>query len=269
MNQPFSAPSARLTDVSVVYDSSVVLGPIDLEIEPSSRWVVLGPNGSGKTSLVRILTLYRYPSTGTVEVLGERWGQTDVRELRKRIGVVSSAFREQLRPDISASDVVMTAKNAALEPWWHSYDLEDKKRAVQCLAQLGCEQFAERQFGSLSSGEMQRVLLARTLMTSPGLLVLDEAAAGLDLAGREQLVDSLGSLASDPATPAMVMITHHTDEIPPGFTHALMLRNGKPITSGPIEQVMNAENLSATFGLDLELESRRGRYFAFASGSTR
>ncbi|MCP3936124.1 MAG: ATP-binding cassette domain-containing protein [Actinomycetia bacterium] len=241
---------------------------MDLDIEPGSHWVVLGPNGSGKTSLVRILTLYRFPSTGTVEVLGQRWGECDVRELRKHIGVASAAFRAQLRPSLKVADVVMTAKNAALEPWWHHYDDADRARAVDCLAQLGCERFVDRDFGSLSSGETQRVLLARTLMTSPGLLVLDEPTAGLDLGGREQLVSSLSNLAADPATPPMVLITHHTDEIPPGFTHALLLRNGRPVRSGPIADVMNAEDLSTTFDIELTLEKRGRRYLAWKASES-
>ena len=257
-------PIADLRGVSVRYGHSTVLGPIDLRIETGQRWVVLGPNGSGKTSLMRILSLYQYPSTGSVEVLGERWGRTDVRELRKRIAMASAAMREQLRDDLVARDVVMTARHAALETWWHSYTSEDETRAIWCLGQLGAESLADREFGSLSSGEQQRVLLSRTLMTDPELMLFDEPAAGLDLGGREQLLVDLERLAKSEATPPVVLITHHTEEIPDHFTHALLLRDGLRVAAGEIDEVMTAEALTTTFGLDLELERVRGRWQAWA-----
>jgi len=256
---------ADLAGVSVRYGTTTVLGPIDLTVRAGERWVVLGPNGSGKTSLMRILSLYQYPSTGTVEVLGERWGRTDVRELRKRIAMASAAMREQLRDDLVARDVVMTARHAALETWWHSYTANDRERAQWCLEQLQAESLADRTFGSLSSGEQQRVLLARTLMTDPGLLLFDEPAAGLDLAGREQLLGDLERLAASVDTPPVVLITHHTEEIPDHFTHALLLREGLTVDSGTIDDVMTASNLTATFGLELELERVRGRWQAWSS----
>ncbi|NOX30981.1 MAG: ATP-binding cassette domain-containing protein [Actinobacteria bacterium] len=256
---------ASLRGLSVVHDGRTVLGPLDFDVESSSRWIVLGPNGSGKTSLVRALSLQTHPSTGTVEVLGERWGHTDVRELRKRIGLASAALREQLRPQLRAVDVVVTAKNAALEPWWHRYDDADYAHAVGCLDQLGMGGFAERQIETLSSGEQQRVLLARTLMTEPGLVILDEPASGLDLTGREQLVTALSGLARSTDSTPMVLVTHHPDEIPPGFNQLLLLREGMPVYSGPLEEGMQDDLLSATFGLALKVERRRDRYLAFAS----
>ncbi len=256
---------ASLRGLSVVHDGRTVLGPLDFDVEASSRWIVLGPNGSGKTSLVRALSLQTHPSTGTIEVLGERWGHTDVRELRKRIGLASAALREQLRPQLRAVDVVVTAKNAALEPWWHRYDDADYAAAVSCLDQLGMGGFAERQIQTLSSGEQQRVLLARTLMTEPGLVVLDEPAAGLDLTGREQLVTALSGLARSSDTAPMVLVTHHPDEIPPGFNQLLLLREGVPVYSGPLTDGMHDDLLSETFGLALKVERRRDRYLAFAS----
>jgi iron complex transport system ATP-binding protein len=258
------SPTAQLLGVSVVHAGTTVLGPLDFVVEPSSRWVVLGPNGSGKTSLVRALTLTTHPSTGTIEVLGHQWGRTDVRELRKHIGIASAALREQLRPQLSALEVVMTAKNAALEPWWHHYDDADRARAADCLAQLGMAGFADRAVETMSSGEQQRVLLARTLMNNPGLVVLDEPSGGLDLGGREQLVGSLSTLARDPSAPPIVLVTHHPDEIPPGFTHGLLLRDGQPVASGPIGDVMQSGPLSETFGLELTVEQRNGRYLTFA-----
>ena len=261
-----AAPSTVvLRDVSVKYEGITVLGPLDLDILPSERWVVLGPNGSGKTSLIRVLSLYRYPTTGTVEVLGETWGATDVRTLRQRIGLASSSLRDQFRPDIQGVDIVMTARHAALETWWHDYSDEDHAAAMECLSRVDAGALATRQFRTMSSGEQQRVQLARTLMGNPGLLLLDEPTAGLDLAGREQLVNSLAVVAADPDTPATVLVTHHTDEIPPGFTHGLLLKDGAVMACGPLDQVLTAESLSKCFGLNLRLENRDGRWLSWAT----
>jgi iron complex transport system ATP-binding protein len=199
-----------------------------------------------------------------VDVLGQRLGRVDVREWRTRIGLSSAALADQLRAGLDAVDVVMTAKHAALEPWWHSYTDEDRKRARTFLDRLGVGALAERQFGTLSSGERQRVLLARTLMTDPGLVLLDEPNAGLDLGGREELVTALAALAGDPDSPPSILVTHHVDEIPPGFTHVLLLRDGRVHAAGPIDATLTAEHLSATFGLALRLERRDGRFSAFA-----
>ncbi len=261
MNAPLTA---SLRNVSVVYDGTTVLGPLDWEIAPHQRWIVLGPNGSGKTSLIKVLSMYRFPTTGTVEVLGERWGAVDVRDHRRRIGLASSSLRDQFRPDISALDIVMTARFAALETWWHRYSVADRSRAQSCLERVGAGRLAGRTFATLSSGEQQRVQLARTLMGSPELLLLDEPTAGLDLTGREQLVTSLESLAADPDTPAMVLVTHHTDEIPPSFTHGLLLRGGVPLACGLLTEVLTAASLSACFSHQLRLERRDGRWLSWA-----
>ena len=261
-----TSPAVELLGVSVKYEDTTVLSPLDLEISSSDRWVVLGPNGSGKTSLIKILSLYRYPTTGTVKVLGETWGATDVRQLRQRIGLASSSLRDQFRSDILGLDIVMTARHAALETWWHEYSEDDSEAAMECLARIGAEALAARKFQTMSSGEQQRVQLARTLMGEPGLLLLDEPTAGLDLAGREQLVTSLASVAADPETPATVLVTHHTDEIPPGFTHGLLLRGGEALACGPIDQVLTADSLSECFGLRLQLENRDGRWLSWTTG---
>lgn len=250
--------------VSLVREGRALLDGVDWSVEAGQRWVVLGPNGSGKTSLLRIASLYLHPSSGTVRVLGETLGRTDVRPLRRRIGLASSGLADLLRPGLTATEVVMMAKFAALEPWWDRYDDADRARAVDCLARLGVAAQADRPFGMLSSGERQRVLLARTLMGDPGVLLLDEPTAGLDLGGREDLVAGLGTLAADPTTPPVVLVTHHVEEIPSSFTHALLLRGGRVLDAGPLDVVLDADTLGACFGLDLDLETRDGRWTARA-----
>ncbi len=253
-----AGPVLRLHGVGLTIEGRRVLKDVAWRVAPGERWVVLGRNGSGKTSLLRIASLYLHPTEGTVDVLGERLGRTDVRHLRTRIGVASAAMADLLRPGLTATDVVMTAKHAALEPWWHQYDDADRARAVGLLDRLGGAALADQRFGTLSSGERQRVQLARTLMGDPGLLLLDEPTAGLDLGGREDLVHRLGELAADPTTPPVVLVTHHVEEIPPGFDHVLLLLDGEVQAAGPTEEVLTAEALSACFGLPLAVE-RHGR----------
>jgi iron complex transport system ATP-binding protein len=259
------APALALRDVSLLRSGRHLLHDIDWTVAAGQRWVVLGRNGSGKSTLVRIASLYLHPSTGTVDVLGERLGRTDVRRLRTRLGLASAGMGDMLRPDLAAYEVVMTAKNAALEPWWHTYDDADRSRARRCLADVGIDGFADREFGSLSSGERQRVLLARTLMNDPGLLLLDEPTAGLDLAGRETLVAGLAEIARQPSGPAVVLVTHHVEEIPAGFTHGLLLTDGGVQAAGPLEHVLTSEQLSACFGMPLGLERRHDRWWAWGT----
>ena len=254
----------RLAGVGLVRDGTTILDGIDWTVGDGERWIVLGANGSGKTSLVRIASLYLHPSSGTVEVLGARLGRVDVRQHRRRVGVVSASFADLLRPGLTASDVVMTAKYAALEPWWHTYDDADRARAVELLDRFGCAALADHPFTTLSSGERQRVQLARTLMTDPGLLLLDEPTAGLDLGGREDLVQRLATLARDPNTPATILVTHHVDEIPAGYDHVLMLRGGRVLAGGPIDDVLTSASLSECFGIVVTLERRGERWSAFA-----
>lgn len=258
-------PVLALDDVSVRRGLSVLLDSVTLHVHRHQRWLVLGANGSGKTTLLKVASMYEHPSSGEVTVLGERLGRTDVRSLRRRVGYSSSAFAADLRPALDAVDVVMTAKHAALEPWWHRYDDADRARAVECLERMRVGRFADRAFGTLSTGERQRVLLARTLMNDPGVILLDEPTGGLDLAGREQLVQALGELATDPGAPPYVMVTHHVDEIPPGTTHALMLRHGRAIAQGELEATLTPETLSECFDMPLALERRPdGRFSAWA-----
>ncbi len=253
-----------LEQVSLRRGDRLLLDAVDWSVATGERWVVLGRNGSGKTTLIRLASLYLHPSSGTVRVLGETLGRTDVRRLRVRIGLASPSLADQLRRELTPVDIVMTAKNAALEPWWHTYDDEDRWRARAQLASLGCADIADQPFGLLSSGERQRVLLARTLMTEPGLLLLDEPTAGLDLGGREELVATLGALAADPTTPPTVLVTHHVEEIPEGFTHVLLLAAGQVVGRGPLDEVLTAEALSDCFGLALDLGRSDGRWTARA-----
>jgi iron complex transport system ATP-binding protein len=262
-----SAAALEMRGVRLVRDGQVLLEGIDWTVEGDQRWAVLGPNGSGKTTLLRIASLYLHPSRGSVAVDGEELGHTDVRRLRTRIGLASPAFGDLLRPALTATEVVMTARYAALEPWWHTYDDEDRVRAAALLRRFGVGHTATRTVGTLSSGERQRVLLARAFAGRPALVLLDEPTAGLDLGGREDLVARLGAAAADPLAPPTVLVTHHVEEIPPGTTHALLLREGCIQVQGAIDDVLHADALSATFGLPLELERRGDRWSAWASDS--
>jgi iron complex transport system ATP-binding protein len=254
-----------LEDVSVRRDDRLIVDEVDWHVQDDERWVLLGRNGSGKTTLIRMASLYLHPSRGVVRVLGETLGRTDVRTLRSKIGLASPSLADQLRADLTPVEIVITARHAALEPWWHTYGDDDRLRARTLLDDLGCGPLADQRFGVLSSGERQRVLLARTLMTQPGLLLLDEPTAGLDLGGREELVASLSTLAADPSTPPTVLVTHHVEEIPEGFTHALLMADGRVVGEGPLAETLTADALSECFGLPLELDHRDGRWAARAN----
>jgi iron complex transport system ATP-binding protein len=262
--EPDGRAALVLRDVSVRHEAATILHRVDWVVRPHERWVVLGPNGSGKTSLLRVASLYLHPSTGSVEVDGEALGRTDVRRLRTRIGLASPAFGDLLRPALSAREAVMTGRYAALEPWWHAYDDEDRARADELMAAFGVGGLGDRAVGSLSSGERQRVLLARAFSGNPALVLLDEPTAGLDLGGREDLVGRLESLGRDPARPPSVLVTHHVEEIPATTTHVLLLREGRVLLAGPLSDVLTDRSLSATFGLDVRLERRADRWTAWA-----
>jgi len=264
-----SADVVVLTGVRLVRDRKTILDGIDWRVRSGERWVVLGPNGSGKTSLCQIVSFYLHPSSGSVAVLGDELGRVDVRALRRRIGITSAALLTMMQPRLTAEQIVVAGKHAALAHWWHTYDASDWTQARRCLGRTGCLDHAEQRFGTLSSGERQRVLLARALMTAPELLVLDEPTAGLDLPGREQLIQTLAGLAQDRAAPPLIMVTHHVDEIPPGFTHAMLLASGRIATAGPIAEVLTRDRLSACFGLALDVEHRHGRWRAWATEITK
>ncbi|HEY6058178.1 MAG TPA: ABC transporter ATP-binding protein [Candidatus Limnocylindrales bacterium] len=256
------APVIALHDVVVRREGTTLLGPIDWLVSGGERWAILGPNGSGKTTLLRVASSYLWPSSGSVELLGNRLGDVDARELRQRVGYGSPALAAMLPDSLTAREVVVTARFAALGPWWHTYSDDDRKRAADLLVRLGCGALAERAFGVLSTGERQRVQIARALMAAPDLLLLDEPAAGLDLGAREALIDRLSALAAEPDLPAIVLVTHHVEEIPAGFTHALLLRAGVAVACGSIDASLTGATLSDAFGLPLELDAVAGRYAA-------
>lgn len=247
-------------------DGTALLEGIDWEVEEGDRWVVLGPNGAGKTTLLQVASGRMHPTQGVVGILGEVLGTVDVFELRPRIGLSSAALAERLPGEERVRDVVVTASYGVTGRWREQYDELDHARAVELLDALGVADLVDRRFGTLSEGERKRVQIARALMTDPELMLLDEPAAGLDLGGREDLVARLAELAHDLEAPALVLVTHHVEEIPPGFTHVLMLRGGKVVAQGPLVHTLTAENLSATFGLPLVVEQHGERWSARAFG---
>lgn len=250
--------------VSVVRGRSLLLDSVDWEVEEGQRWVVLGPNGAGKTTLLQIASGRMHPSAGVAGILGEVLGAVDVFELRPRIGLSSATLSERVPPGERVGDVVVTASYGVVGRWRETYDVLDRQRAVGLLASLGVDHLVDRSYGTLSEGERKRVQIARALMTDPELMLLDEPAAGLDLGGREDLVRRLGDLAQDVEAPAIVLVTHHVEEIPVGFTDALLLRDGRVVAQGPLELALTAGTLSETFGVPLELDQRDGRYTARA-----
>jgi iron complex transport system ATP-binding protein len=264
--QDSHAPVLAFRGVTLCFDPGrPVLAGVDWEVGPGQRWVVLGANGSGKTSLLRLAGGWLFPTQGTVDVLGHRLGRVDVRTLRRRLGYASGALTQMLRPSATGIEIVMAAKHAALETWWHTYDDADRERARTLLGRMGCAHLADRPISTASDGERQRVQLARTLMVDPDLLLLDEPTAGLDLGGREALVARLADLAAAPGAPPTVLVTHHTEEIPPGFTHSLLLRAGQVLAAGPLDDTLTADTLSACFDTAVTLERRGGRFIALAT----
>lgn len=251
-----------LRDVSLRRDGRTLVGPVTWQVELDERWVVLGPNGAGKTSLLRIASALEYPSTGTAVILGEQLGRTEVTELRSRVGLSSAAVAGRIPGDEIVQDLVVSAGYAVLGRWREAYDQSDFDRAADTLESIGGEHLAMRTWGTLSEGERKRVLIARAMMTDPELLLLDEPAAGLDLGGREDLVARLADMALDPDAPATVLVTHHVEEIPPGFTHAMLLAEGGVTAVGLIEDVITSENLSRAFAQRIVVDAIDGRYFA-------
>jgi iron complex transport system ATP-binding protein len=253
-----------LEDVEVrVVPSGRILGPVSLRVGPGERWVLLGPNGSGKTTLLSVAGAWRQPSSGRATILGARLGRTDVRELRARIGHVGHTVTEKVRPDLPVRDAVLTGRTSVLETWFQTYTSADRADADARLDQVGCLALADRPLSTCSQGERARVYLARALFGRRELLLFDEPAAGLDLPGREQLVTAMESVAAE-GVPS-VLATHHLEEIPPGTTHAALLKAGAIVAAGPIEGVLTADQLERVFGVKVEVARRHGRWTAFAS----
>ena len=252
-------------DVSVVRDQNPILTQVSWTVDSDERWVILGPNGAGKTTLLQIAAATMHPTSGSAMVLDERVGRVDLAELRPRVGFASTAEARRIPGNETVLNVVLTAAYAVAGRWNEQYDDIDVRRAQRVLAEWKLDALENRLFGSLSDGEQKRVQIARSVMTDPELLLLDEPAASLDLGAREELLQLLGGYASAPSAPAIVMVTHHVEEIPPGFTHAMLLKKGSITASGPIDEVLNAANLSLTFGLELKVEKNNGRFTARAA----
>jgi iron complex transport system ATP-binding protein len=254
----------ELTDVSVVRDGNTILDSVSWAVDSEERWVVLGPNGAGKTTLLSIASASAYPTSGTARVLEDTLGKVDVFELRPRIGFASTALARKVPANETVLDVVLTAAYSVTGRWNEEYEDIDTRRARRVLGEWKLDHLEERRFGSLSDGEQKRVQIARAVMTDPELLLLDEPAASLDLGAREELLQLLGGYASSEFAPGIVMVTHHVEEIPRAFTHALLLKDGRIQASGPLDEVITAEHLGATFGVELAVERHDGRFTARA-----
>jgi iron complex transport system ATP-binding protein len=250
--------------VSVVRSGNLLLDDVEWRVRNGERWVLLGPNGSGKTTLISVAATYLWPSRGRVSILGQAVGSVDVRQLRTRIGIVSASLEVRIPPQLSALDVVVAGATGATAPWWDRPAQGARQRAVERLDLVGCAALRDRRFELLSSGERQRVQIARALMLDPALLLLDEPAAGLDLGAREQLAVLLSRLNADPGLLATVVVTHHVEEIAPGTTHALVLRSGRVVAAGPAADVVAGPVLTEAFGLPLRVDRLGGRFTAQA-----
>lgn len=256
----------QLQDVTIRRGGSTILDQVSWSAAEGERWVILGPNGAGKTTLLQIASGRMHPTTGTAHVLGKRLGAVDVFELRPRVGVASAALADRIPPGESVLDVVLTAAYGTTGRWRERYEALDHERARTLLDLFGVAHLADRTFGTLSEGERKRAQIARALMTDPELLLLDEPAAGLDLGGREELLGALTELARDPRSPVLVLVTHHVEEIPVGFTHGLLLRAGRVHAAGPLDEVLTPQHLSEAFGIELVVERHGQRWSARALG---
>jgi iron complex transport system ATP-binding protein len=254
------AHTIDLNNVTVTRDGVDILKSIDWQVEGNQRWVVVGPNGAGKTTLLKVAAAQVQPSSGNAKILGETLGSVNVFDLRTRVGFASSALVSHIPNSETVLNAVMTASYAITGRWNESYEDIDEKRARRVLNEWHLSEHADRAFGTLSDGERKRVQLARAVMTDPELLLLDEPVASLDLGAREQTVQLLGAYASSPVAPSMIMVTHHLEEIPVGFTHALLINEGQIIAQGPIESIISSDLLSETFGFALNVTKDGGRF---------
>jgi len=260
--EPHADVVISFDEVSISRGENTLLHDINWRVELDERWVILGPNGAGKTTLVLLAAAQLYPTTGSVALLGSRLGRASVFELRPRIGLSTATLAARIPPGERVLDAVVTASYAVVGRFRETYDAPDEVRAHHLLDQWGCADLAERSYGTLSEGERKRLNIARALMTDPELLLLDEPAAGLDLAGREDLLRRLTKLAEDPQAPTMVLVTHHVEEIPPGATHAMVLSRGGIVAQGLVGDVLTAENLSTAYGMPIVVERAGRRWFA-------
>lgn len=251
-----------LEDVCLSRGAVQILDHVSWEVSEGQHWVMLGPNGAGKTTIARIAAARLFPSSGQVDILGERLGQVDLSGLRPRIGVSSSALEAQVSAGERVRDLVLSAAYGTIGVWRQEYEALDTDRAEALLGALGIRALAERRWGQLSTGERKRVAIARALMPDPELLVLDEPASGLDVVGREELLAAITEILGGKGAPTIVLVTHHLEEIPRGFTHALALREGKVLFSGPLPETISSQTMSETFGLPLEVSQDRGRFSA-------
>ena len=252
--------------VRVIRGGRPIVDNLDWSVDETERWVILGPNGAGKSTVLNLAGARMHPTRGRIELLGERLGRSDVFELRPRIGLASTSMGRTLPADETVLDAVMTASYGVTGRWTEEYDEIDREQAMTVLGEWQLEEFADRKFGTLSDGEQKRTLIARAVMTDPELLLLDEPSGSLDLGARENLLASLSAYAASEFAPAIIMVTHHVEEIPVGITHALLLREGRKIAAGPIDETLTAANLSEAFDLPLVVNQQDGRFTARAAG---
>lgn len=262
---PIENSVVHMSHVSLRRGENTLLDDVSWLVEEGQRWIVMGPNGAGKSTMVNIAAARMHPTVGNVSILGEVLGAVDVFDLRPSIGLSSTMLAEQVPGAEKVLDLVVTAAYGVTGRWREAYEAEDLERAESLLARWGIGGHAQRRFRTLSEGERKRALIARSMMTDPELLILDEPGAGLDLAGRETLVRSLSQLAADPFAPTQILVTHHVEEIPPNFSHALLLRDGYVVSAGPIDTALTEETLSEAFRLPLNVSrNAEGRFSAFA-----
>jgi len=252
-------PILDVSALGITRDGTRILEDISWTVRKGEHWVILGANGSGKTSLLAALTGYLTPTTGEVEVLGERYGASDWRELRRAIGIVSSSVRQMMHDDEPALDSVISGKFAMIDFWGKS-TAADRAQAMRILKQVDCAHLAGRPWRVLSQGERQRVLIGRALMARPRLLILDEPCAGLDPVSREHFLQFIQGLGAKRNSPALILVTHHVEEIMGIFSHVLLLRKGRVLASGERDGVLGSRLLAETFGAKVRLRRVGGRY---------
>jgi iron complex transport system ATP-binding protein len=246
----------EVSGLRVTRGSTEILRGVDWRVAAGEHWAILGPNGCGKTSLLKALVGYLAPTRGSIALLGRRYGHADWRELRLRIGIVSSALQAAVPPAESAIETVVSGRYAQLDLWARPTSA-DRAAARSLLRVAGIAALAGREWAYLSQGERQRVLIARALMARPRLLILDEPCAGLDPVAREEFLRLVEGLARRRRGPALVLVTHHVEEITPGFSHLLLLRAGRAVASGPRRRILTSANLSAAFGAPVRLVRQR------------